>query len=97
MTYAGPNRRANTDGPRCTYAACTIRDRTRLVRDGGWAQSSLAALGWQTLSVEGTKALMVAPDSIEPELADALDQAGDELKQAAGELRGRLLAMEVME
>ena len=56
------DRRTHADnGPRCTYASCTIRDRTRLVRDGGWTQTSLAALGWTTLSVEGSNALMLAP------------------------------------
>lgn len=56
------DRRApHIDGPRSTYAACTIRNRTRLVRNGGWTHESLTALGWQTLSVEGDNALLLAP------------------------------------
>lgn len=60
------DRRApHIDGPRSTYAACTIKDRTRLVRNGGWAQESMAALGWTTLSVEGESALMLAPEGMQ--------------------------------
>jgi hypothetical protein len=60
-------RRHHDDGKkaRCTYAACTIKDRTRLVRNGGWAQESMAALGWTTLSVEGENALMLAPEGMQ--------------------------------
>ena len=50
---------------RCTYASCTIKDRTRLVRNGGWAQECMEALGWTTLSVEGENALMLAPEGMQ--------------------------------
>lgn len=61
------DRRApSIDGPRSTYAACTIRNRTKLVRDGSWTQDGLIALGWVTLSVEhNDRALMLAPDWME--------------------------------
>lgn len=61
------DRRApSIDGPRSTYAACTIRNRTRIVPPNTDTLPALLALGWTLLESDDPNIAHVrAPDWME--------------------------------
>lgn len=55
-------RRHHDSTPRCTYAQGSMIDNCKLVRNDSPAHHALLALNWQQLTVDGSCALLRAPD-----------------------------------
>lgn len=59
-------RATHDDGPRITYAPCTIRNRTRIVPSNTETLPALLALGWTLLESDDPNIAHVrAPDHLE--------------------------------